>query len=163
MPDHNQILEWMQLALQEAAKAADEGEVPVGAVVVHQNRIIGRGRNACERLQDPTAHAEMLAITAAADMLGTWRLEDCELYVTLEPCPMCVGASLNARIKEIYYGAKEPKAGACGSVVDLASIETYNHSLHVEGGILAEESSTLLKAFFKQLREHKKRARPEQN
>lgn len=160
MSDYNQILEFMQHALIEAGKAAEEGEVPVGAVVVHNSRIIGRGRNACERLQDATAHAEMLAITAAASTLGTWRLEDCELYVTLEPCPMCVGASLNARVKHIYYGAKEPKAGACGSVVNLADIETYNHKLIVEGGILAEESSALLKAFFKQIRDEKKRSRP---
>lgn len=159
MADYNQQLDFMQHALQEAGKAAEEGEVPVGAVVVHNNHIVGRGRNACERLQDATAHAEMLAITAASNTLETWRLEDCELFVTLEPCPMCVGASLNARIKRIYYGASEPKAGACGSVTNLADIETYNHKLEVEGGILAEESATLLKAFFKQIRDEKKRGK----
>lgn len=149
----------MQHALNEASTAAENGEVPVGAVIVHKDHIIGRGANACERLQDPTAHAEMIAITAATETLGNWRLEDCDIYVTLEPCPMCIGACLNARIRSVFYGACEPKAGACGSVVDLGNLQTYNHTLHVEGGILAEESSALLKAFFKQLRDEKKRDR----
>ncbi len=146
----------MQLALAEAQSAASEGEVPVGAVVVHQGKIVGRGRNACERLQDATAHAETLAITAASNSIGSWRLENCDLFVTLEPCPMCVGACLNARVRSIYYGASEPKAGACGSLLNLAGLETYNHSLEVEGGILADESALLLKTFFKELRARKK-------
>jgi tRNA(adenine34) deaminase len=147
--------DFMRAALNEARAAADEGEVPVGAVVVHENRIIGRGRNACERLNDATAHAEMIAITAASQALSSWRLETCTLYVTLEPCPMCMGASLNARIKRVVYGAFEPKAGACGSVVDLRAPTGYNHKIETVSGILAADSSTLLKNFFRALRERK--------
>ncbi len=164
MPNEQQINDFMKIALHEAAKAAEQGEVPVGAIVVHEKRIVGRGANACERLQDPTAHAEMIAITAATETMESWRLEDCDLYVTLEPCPMCVGACLNARIKRVFYGALEPKAGACGSVCNLAEIETYNHRLEVSGGHRAEESSAMLKAFFKQIRDEKKRGeRPMSN
>ncbi|NRA37653.1 MAG: nucleoside deaminase [Planctomycetes bacterium] len=156
MYDYNQIIEYMQIALGEAQEAANEGEVPVGAVIIHQEKIVGRGRNACERLQDATAHAEMLAITAASETIGSWRLEECDMFVTLEPCPMCVGASLNSRLRSIYYGAREPKAGACGSLINLGELETYNHRLQIEGGILADESSQLLKSFFKTLRTRKK-------
>ncbi len=144
---------FMRQALAEARLAADEGEVPVGAVVVHAGRVIGRGRNACERLQDATAHAEMVAITAASSALGSWRLEDCTLYVSLEPCPMCLGACLNARVKRVVYAAREPKAGACGSVVDLRAPPGFNHALEVAGGVDAEESAALLKGFFRKLRE----------
>lgn len=143
---------WMAVALAEAKAAAQEGEVPVGAVVVHQGRIIGRGRNACERLNDPTAHAEMIAITAAAQCLGDWRLEDCTLYVTLEPCPMCLGACLNARVPRVVFGALEPKCGACGSVVDLRAPPGYNHQIEVAGGVLGEICSQVLKDFFRALR-----------
>ena len=143
----------MRVALNEAAKAAEEGEVPVGAVIVHQGRIIGRGRNARERLQDATAHAEILAMTAASQTLGSWRLENCTLYVTLEPCPMCLGASLNARIPRVVYGAKEPKFGACGSVVDLRAPPGFNHQIDAVGGVLADESSRMLVQFFRALRE----------
>ncbi len=144
--------EFMRAALSEAAKAATEGEVPVGAVIVHAGKIIGRGRNGCERLQDATAHAEIVAIGAASAALKTWRLEECTLYVSLEPCPMCMGASLNARLARVVYGAREPKAGACGSVVDLRAPPGYNHAISVDGGVLAGESSTLLKGFFRELR-----------
>lgn len=143
---------WMELALAEARAAAKDGEVPVGAILVHQGKIIGRGRNACERLQDATAHAEMVAITAASQTLGTWRLEDCTLYVTLEPCPMCLGACLNARVARVVYGTIEPKCGACGSVVDLRAPPGYNHRIEVEGGVLAESCRDLLKDFFRKLR-----------
>lgn len=143
---------WMEQALHEARAAADEGEVPVGAVVVCDGRVVGRGRNACERLQDATAHAEMVAITAASQALGTWRLEDCTLYVSLEPCPMCMGAALNARIPRLVYGAREPKAGACGSVVDLAAPPGFNHRIAVQGGVAAEASAHLLRGFFRALR-----------
>ena len=139
--------------------AAKDGEVPVGAVVVHDGRIIGRGRNACERLNDATAHAEMIAITAASQALDTWRLENCTLYVSLEPCPMCMGACLNARVKRVVYGAFEPKAGACGSVVDLRVPAGFNHAIVAESGVLAVESSELLKTFFRSLRD-KKRSDP---
>jgi tRNA(adenine34) deaminase len=148
--------DFMQQALAEARRAGEEGEVPVGAVVVCDGRIRGRGRNACERLQDATAHAEILAISAASQSLGTWRLEDCTLYVTLEPCPMCMGACLNARVRRVVYGALEPKAGACGSVVDLRAPEGYNHRIDATGGVLGLESSTLLKDFFRRLRERKR-------
>ncbi len=144
--------DFMRLALAEAAKAADDGEVPVGCVVVHGGRVIGRGRNACEKLQDATAHAEMIAIGAASQVLGSWRLEDCTLYVSLEPCPMCLGACLNARIPRVVYAAKEPKCGACGSVVDLSALPGYNHHIALTGGVLAEESARMLKGFFKNLR-----------
>lgn len=147
--------DFMAHALREAQAAAKEGEVPVGAVIVCDGRIIGRGRNACERLQDATAHAEMVAITAASQELGTWRLEDCTLYVTLEPCPMCLGACLNSRVKRVVYGALEPKCGACGSVVDLSAPPGYNHRIAITGGVLGEESSQLLKRFFRAMRERR--------
>ncbi len=146
----------MRLALAEASSAGAEGEVPVGALVVCAGRVIGRGRNACERLQDATAHAEILAISAASQSLGSWRLEECTLYVTLEPCPMCMGACLNARVQRVVYGALEPKAGACGSVVDLRAPAGYNHVLQTCGGVLAAESSGLLRGFFRALRERKR-------
>ena len=147
--------DFMRIALREAEQAASEGEVPVGAVLVCDQRVVGRGRNACERLQDATAHAEMVAITAASQALGTWRLEDCTLYVSLEPCPMCLGACLNARVKRVVYGALEPKCGACGSVVDLSSPPGYNHRIAVTGGVLGEESAALLKQFFRALRDQR--------
>lgn len=142
----------MEEALAEAAAAAAIGEVPVGAVVVCEGRIIGRGHNRCEIDHDPTAHAEMLALRAACAEIGDWRLEGCSLYVTLEPCPMCMGACLNARIARVVYGASEPKAGACGSVVDLRSPPGFNHRLEVCGGIGAEASAAMLKDFFRALR-----------
>ena len=149
-------IDFMQVALHEARLAGGEGEVPVGAVVVCDGRVVGRGRNACERLNDATAHAEMIAITAASQGLGTWRLEDCTLYVTLEPCPMCMGAGLNARVKRVVYGAFEPKAGACGSVVDLRAPVGFNHAIDTTSGVLGAESSELLKSFFRALRERKR-------
>lgn len=147
---------FMERALHEAQLAGEEGEVPVGAVIVKDGMIIGRGRNACERLHDATAHAEILAITSASNAVESWRLEGCTLYVTLEPCPMCVGAALNARVDRIIYGAREPKNGACGSVVNLADIETYNHRLQVSAGCLAEPSAALLRDFFRALRARKR-------
>jgi len=143
---------FMRLALAEAEAAAADGEVPVGCLVVHDGRIIGRGRNARQRLKDPTAHAEMVAITAAASALGDWRLEGCTLYVTLEPCPMCMGACLNARIPRVVYGASEPKAGACGSIVDLRAPPGFNHRVEVLGGILAPACAELLVRFFRSRR-----------
>jgi tRNA(adenine34) deaminase len=140
---------WMRVAMGEADAAADEGEVPVGCVVVRDGRVIGRGRNARERLHDPTAHAEMVAITAAAHALGDWRLEECTLYVTLEPCPMCMGACLNARVPRVVYGAREPKAGACGSVVDLRAPSGFNHRVEVLGGMLGEACAEMLVRFFR--------------
>lgn len=139
---------FMYAALQEAEKAFEEDEVPVGAVVVHNNKIIGRGYNQVEKLNDPTAHAEMIAITAASNHLGNWRLNECEIYVTLEPCIMCTGALLSARINELYFAASDLKFGACGSIYNLAEESKTNHSIKVYSGLLAKESEDLLKSFF---------------
>jgi tRNA(adenine34) deaminase len=143
---------WMQQALLEAQTAAQEGEIPVGAVVVLNGRIIGRGHNRTEALQDPTAHAEMLAITAAADAIGSRRLEGVALYVTLEPCCMCAGALVLARAVRLIFGAWDPKAGACGTLYNIPQDERLNHRLAVEGGILQGECGALLSRFFKTLR-----------
>jgi tRNA(adenine34) deaminase len=143
----------MALALAEAATAAAEGEVPVGAVVVAGGQVIGRGRNRVSGLPDPTAHAEILALGAAAQARGDWRLTGCTLYVTLEPCPMCMGACLNSRLDRIVFGAYEPKFGACGSVLDLRAPPGYNHTLTVTGGVGAGASADLLRSFFRERRQ----------
>jgi tRNA(adenine34) deaminase len=146
---------FMFAALQEAERALDEGEVPIGAVVVHKNKIIGRGYNQTEKLKDSTAHAEMLAITAASGFLSSWRLNECDLYVTAEPCVMCAGASVLARIKTIYYGADEPKFGACGSLYNIAAEGKLNHKIKIYSGIYAEESRKLMQDFFQKSRNKK--------
>jgi len=143
---------FMYAALQEAEKAFEVDEVPVGAVVVHKNKIIGRGYNQIERLKDATAHAEMIAITSAANHLENWRLIECDIYVTLEPCIMCTGALLTSRIKELFYGASDLKFGACGSIYNLAEESKTNHKIKVYSGILAKESEDLLKLFFEKKR-----------
>jgi len=143
---------FMFAALQEAEKALEENEVPVGAVVVKDNRIIGRGYNQVERLKDATAHAEMIAITSAANHVGNWRLTECSIYVTLEPCVMCTGALLSSRIKELYFSIFDPKFGACGSVYNLAEDGKTNHKINVYSGIYAEESKKLLQEFFNKLK-----------
>ena len=143
---------WMQLALKEAVKAGEEGEVPVGAVVIHNSMVIGRGYNRTENLGDATAHAEILAIGAASETLGDWRLEDCTLYVTLEPCPMCAGAIVQARIPKLVFGATDPKAGACGTLYNIVEDKRLNHMVEVITGVREEESSSLLKSFFQRLR-----------
>jgi len=143
---------WMRQALEEARRAADEGEVPVGCVMVLGDRVIGRGRNQLEQLQDPTAHAEILAISAAAGTLGTWRLSDVVAYVTVEPCMMCLGAFHQARVARLVYGAAEPKFGACGSRLDLTGALGLNHTLRIDRGVLAQEASDLLRQFFRSLR-----------
>ena len=142
----------MYAALQEAEKALVENEVPVGAVVIRDKKIIGRGYNQKERLNDATAHAEMIAITAAANHLGNWRLEDCSLFVTLEPCIMCTGAMLSSRIKELYFATYDSKFGACGSLYNLAEDGKTNHTLKVYSGIYTEESQRLLTQFFTSIR-----------
>jgi tRNA(adenine34) deaminase len=144
--------DWMRLALAEAEKAAKAGDVPVGAVVVHRDRVIGWGRNRREADQDPLAHAEILAIRAAATETGSWRLTDCTLYVTLEPCAMCAGALVNARVERLVFGAADPKAGFCGSLGDLVREARLNHRLSVSGGVLAEACGEQLKGFFAGLR-----------
>ena len=138
----------MRAALREAAAAAAADEVPVGCVVVHEGQIVGRGHNQVERLQDATAHAEILAIGAASAALGSWRLTGCTLYVTLEPCAMCAGAMILSRVTRLVYGARDPKAGACGSVLDVIHEPRLNHRVVVESDLLAEECGGLLREFF---------------
>ena len=143
--------EFMEAALALAREAADAGEVPVGCVIVQGDEIVGRGRNRREEKQATASHAEMEAIAQANEHLGTWRLDDCELYVTLEPCPMCAGAIINARLDRVVYGAKDEKAGCCGSVADLF-VMPFNHTPIVRSGVLEEECSQLLSRFFAELR-----------
>lgn len=144
---------FMRQAIDLAAKALDAEDVPVGALVVHDGRVIGRGYNQREKLRDPTAHAEMLALTAAAESLGQWRLEGCTLYVTLEPCAMCAGALVLARLTRLVYGAADPKAGACHSLYELTRDPRLNHQVATEAGVLAEPCAELLRAFFRHRRE----------
>lgn len=148
-PDNHIDIAFMQQALEVAGLAANNGEVPVGAIVVKDGEIIGRGSNAPISLQDPTAHAEIQALRQAAMHLGNYRLIDCTLYVTLEPCAMCAGAIQHARFKRLVYGARDPKTGACGSVIDLMGEAKLNHHTEVIGGVLAEQCGALLTDFFK--------------
>jgi tRNA(adenine34) deaminase len=143
---------FMRAALREAEKAARAEEVPVGAVIVHAGRIIGRAHNQRELLKDPTAHAEMIAITQAAAELESWRLEEATLYVTLEPCLMCAGAILNARLARVVYGATDAKAGACGSLYHVGLDARLNHRFRVDGGVLEDECAALLQEFFRSRR-----------
>jgi tRNA(adenine34) deaminase len=140
--------EFMEMALVEARGAGLSDEVPIGAVVAFEGRVVGRGRNRVEELADPTAHAEILALREAAHNLDRWRLTDCTLYVTLEPCAMCLGAAYSARVDKLVYGAGSPKFGALGSAVEIKGIEKLNHRLELRGGVYAEESANLLKQFF---------------
>ena len=146
---------YMLSALQEAKKAYKKGEVPIGAVIVKNEKIIARAYNLREKRRDATAHAEILAIQRACKKLGGWRLIDCNLYVTLEPCAMCAGAIIQSRIRKLIIGTNDPKAGAGGSVVNLFNIEKFNHHVEVVNGILQEECSNILKRFFKELRTNK--------
>lgn len=143
---------YMQEALKEARKAFEEDEVPVGAVVVYDGKVIARGHNQIERLKDPTAHAEMLALTSATNYLNTKWLNAASIYVTIEPCSMCAGALVLSRIKEVYFGAKDPKTGACGSVINITNNKKLNHRIKVKSGILEKECADLLKEFFKKKR-----------
>lgn len=142
---------WMREALLQAREALLAGETPVGCVIVRGGEIVARARNRREELGDPTAHAEMLAIREAARKVGNWRLTDCCIYVTLEPCPMCAGAIVNARIRRVVFGARDPKAGCFGSVSDFAALP-FNHRPEVVGGVLAEACAAELSAFFQRLR-----------
>ena len=144
--------QYMTEALKEAQKAFDIDEVPVGAVVVHNGRVIARAHNQIKLLKDPTAHAEMIAITQAAAHLKNERLLDCTMYATIEPCPMCAGAMVLGRIKRLVYGAKDPKAGACGSIINITNNNNLNHRIMLLNGVLEQESSLLLKEFFKKKR-----------
>ena len=142
----------MEAALDEARRADECDEVPVGAVVVREGRIIGRGHNQRETLADPTAHAEMLAITAAAAFIGDWRLTGCTLYVTLEPCPMCAGAIVLARVARVVYGVDDPKFGACGSLFTITTDVRTNHQVELMMGVCADECAAILRAFFRRQR-----------
>ena len=145
-------IDFMQMALDLAKQAAALGEVPVGAIVVKDNVVIGRGSNAPIGLHDPTAHAEIMAMREAAAFLGNYRLVDCSLYVTLEPCAMCSGAMQHARIAKLVFGASDPKTGACGSVINLMNEPKLNHHTEVVGGIIALECGAVLSEFFRQRR-----------
>ena len=150
---------FLKLALEEARKAAEEDEVPVGAVAVHEGRVVGVGRNARERMADPLAHAEILALSSAARHLGRWRLSGVTLYVTLEPCAMCAGALVNARVDRLVYGARDPKAGAVESLYGICTDPRLNHRLEVKGGVLAEEAGELLRSFFQRKRKEQEKLR----
>jgi tRNA(adenine34) deaminase len=157
-PRHPLHVMHMEMALDEAEQAAAEDEVPVGAVIVSfRQGVIGRAHNQREQLHDPTAHAEMIAITQAAAALRSWRLEDCILYVTLEPCPMCAGAIVQARLPYVVYGALDPKAGACDTLYHITADARLNHRAQVVGGVLADRCAAILSAFFAAKR------RPERN
>lgn len=144
--------EAMQAAVAEARLAAEAGEVPIGAIVVHQGKIIGRGQNSLLRNLDPTAHAEIIAMRDAAKAIGNYRLLGCTLYVTLEPCAMCAGAMIHARLDRMVYAAPDPKAGACGSVLKVLNHPKLNHQMLVEQGIATDESSEMLRSFFRDRR-----------
>ena len=148
--DHNEL--YMREALKEAQKAFVKDEVPVGCVVVHKGKIIGRGHNQVEMLKDPTAHAEMLALTSATGSLASKWLNEADVYVTIEPCSMCAGAMVLARVKNLYYGCDDPKTGACGSVFDIARNKKLNHRIKVTKGLLKDECVFLLKGFFRSKR-----------
>ncbi len=144
---------FMRMAIAEATHALSEGEVPIGAIIVNEGRVVGKGHNQRKKLVDPTAHAEIIAITAAANFLNDWRLTDCHLFVTKEPCVMCAGAIVNARIPFVYYGVSDFQAGCCGSLYQLCREPRFNHQSVVIGGILQDECQKLLSDFFKQKRE----------
>ncbi|MCF7885180.1 MAG: tRNA adenosine(34) deaminase TadA [Candidatus Marinimicrobia bacterium] len=149
----------MKFALKEAQQALSENEIPVGAIIVLNDEIIGKGHNQREGLHDPTAHAEMIAISSAAETIGDWRLENCSLYVTLEPCPMCTGALLNARIPKLYFGAYDDEAGMCGSRDNLCQQNLLNHNVTFRGGILRSACQLLLDDFFDKIRKKNKLTR----
>lgn len=146
---------YMIEALKEAKLAYEKGEIPIGAIVERDGQIIGRGHNLTESAKDPTAHAEMIALRQAAQTLGGWRLLGCNLYVTTEPCSMCAGAIVWARIEKLYIGTMDPKSGACGSVFNIPQEPKLNHYVEIETGLLQEECSQMMKTFFKELRKRK--------
>ncbi|MDI6689301.1 MAG: tRNA adenosine(34) deaminase TadA [Actinomycetota bacterium] len=146
-------VKYMQLALKEAKIAADQGEVPVGAAVVFQGKVISRAHNECETKDDPTAHAEILAIKKASKYLKGWRLTDCTIYVTKEPCPMCAGAIHQARIDRLVYGTRDEKSGAAGTLYDIVRDQRLNHQVEVTAGVCEEECQELLQKFFQKLRQ----------
>ncbi len=156
MNRENTAQRFMEEALSLAREAAAAGEVPVGAVIVKDGTVIAKARNRTEEKKDPFAHAEVLAMKQALLAVGGWRLTDCDMYVTLEPCAMCAGAIVHARIRNLFIGTEDPKTGACGSVMNITAEPHLNHHPYVETGILGEECSRILKEFFRQLRRNKK-------
>ena len=151
----SKIEQKMVYALNEASKAFDQDEVPIGAVIIQNDKIIGRGYNQVEQLKDPTAHAEIIAITSAANTLNNWRLADCELFVTKEPCPMCAGAIINSRIKSVYFGMYDEKEGCCGSLYQICHDPRFKYQSAVSGGILENDCKQILKDFFRLKRKNK--------
>lgn len=147
----------MRAAIREAEKARAADEVPIGAVIVFQDEIIAAGYNLRETSQETLSHAELVAIREANKQIGSWRLEDCTLYVTLEPCPMCAGAIMQSRIKRVVYGAPDPKAGCCGTLMNLLDDERFNHQVEWTSGVLEEECAELLRGFFRELRGRKRK------
>src|SRR5690625_4754285 len=147
---------FMRLAINEAKKAAEMNEVPIGAVIVYDNKVISTGFNVRESSQSTLSHAELIAIERANEVIGSWRLEDCTIYVTLEPCPMCAGALVQSRMKRVVYGASDPKAGCVGTLMNLVTDERFNHQVEWTKGVLEEPCRLLLTDFFKQLRQRKK-------
>src|SRR5690625_1068019 len=143
---------YMQLALEEATRAQDIGEVPIGAVIIYQDEVIATGYNMRETTQKTLSHAELVAIERANQRLNSWRLEDCTLYVTVEPCPMCAGAIIQSRIKRVVFGAPDPKAGAAGTIINILQTEAFNHQVDITSGVLENECRLLMKSFFRQLR-----------
>ena len=143
---------YMKESIKQALKALEEDEVPIGVVIVYQDKIIGKAYNQREKLRDPTAHAEMIALTQAASFLDNWRLKNTTIYVTIEPCIMCAGALVNARVKRLVYGAKDPKAGGCGSIFNIVNDSRLNHQVEVTSGVLKKDCRLLLKEFFKKKR-----------
>lgn len=155
--DDTRLNYFMGVALQEAQLAFEKGEVPVGAIVVHEDRIIGRGHNLTISMKDASAHAEMVALSAAYNYFGDWRLENSILFSTLEPCPMCAGASMLSRVGTIIYGAKDPKFGACGSIINIPEEQKFNHRIALIGGVRGDEVAELMQLFFRELRKKKER------
>lgn len=151
--EQDQDQHYMRLALRQAALAPEVGEIPIAAILVHRGEVLASAHNYREISQDPTAHAEMIVIRRAAERLGTWRLTETTLYVTVEPCSMCAGAIIQSRIGRLVFGARDPKAGACGSIFDIPAEHRLNHRVEVVGGLLERECQTLLRKFFKPLRQ----------
>ena len=149
----DQDTRFMRMAIDQAFIAEENGDVPIGCVIVHQGRVIGKGYNQREQLNDPTAHAEIIALTQAAAYIGNWRLHDCTIYVTLEPCPMCAGALVLARMDRLVYGTEDPKTGSCGSIYNIVQDDRLNHRLEITKGVMQDDCRDQLQMFFKRRRQ----------
>jgi tRNA(adenine34) deaminase len=160
MKNSNNDQQYIKLAIEQAKIAEENGDIPIGAVIIHKNQIIAKAYNQREQLQDPTAHAEIIALTQAAEFIGSWRLEGCTMYVTSEPCCMCAGALVLSRMNRLVYGCDDPKAGACKSLYNIVQDERLNHRLEVTAGVMADECGDLLRTFFAKRRTETKNNRP---